>query len=1531
VITLKGNTHPLASAEFDQGPVDDALSGRMLLVLKRSPEQDIALRQLVEEQVTAGSPNFHKWLTAEQFGQQFGVADADIQTLTTYLSAHGFTIGRIYKNRSAIEITGTAAQLRETFHTQIHSYSIHGKQYYANASDPQIPAALAPVVAGFASLNNIRESELNAKEPKTIQATFDPKSHKLHPEYTGNIDGSTYIVTPSDLQTIYSMQVTTSSPGAGGSGVTVGVVGDSQIDLSLVTAYQSATSGGATSTPTEIVDGDDPSILTTGTDAAIAYEQLELIGAAAPYANLYYYVSATTTYDTGLDFAIIRAVEDDEVSILTIGFQSCEATAGASLNYFIAAAWEEAAAQGMTVVAAAGDSGSAGCDAPASSTSTKGLAVNGYASTPYDTAVGGTDFYYGPSGASNAGTYWSTTNNADYGSAKGYIPEQAWNDSYTSTDSSAGTAMVYGGGGGYSTVGNVAADGVTTSPYPLPSWQTGFATGARSIPDVSFFAGNNYNLAQYAFCTQESQCNITGSSVTLTLGGGTAAAAGVFAGIMAEVVQKYGAQGNANLALYGMYSTTGVFNDATVGYNAPACTAGTGCSGGYLKSSGIMAYPAKIGYDQATGLGSINASTLVSKWTIPAKTASTTTLAIKNSSGTAVTSAVHGTALNIVADVTGSGVAPTGFVSFTTGIILPSDNGLATDPIVNGVAASYGNYFLPGGSYNVTARYAGDANYTSSTATAPITITPEPSRVIFPTSAPASPTSGSSVPFGTVVQVTAEPFSMSNNNVSVPSGTLSVFDNGGSYPFLLMPVGSEGAATYSSALLAVGSHSLVFGYSGDPSFQPSTSAAYKVTVTQVPSTTTLSANATSATTNAPITLTAVIQPVSGSLAAATGVAPTGSVTFSTSSTAVTLVPGFSTAGLPISVATTQVTAAELASAGTTVTATYSGDTNYATSNSSVKLSSATSSATGTNLTLSASPTTVAENGTLTLTAQAASASAAFSCQVSYTVTNQYPNGFQTAITIYNTSSTAISNWTLAFAFANGQQITEIWNATDTQSGANVSITNMSYNGTIAAGGSYNGMGFLGSWNNVTNATPTSFSVNGTTCSSGTGTSSLAGTVQLYANGVSTGDSFPVNSSGAGTYTVPLVNGYLPFSSGNVTLTGVYTPTLTGYASSSAAAAITVTDNRTPADFSISTDTTTKTISPSSSNVYFQLELTSIANFAGTNNSIALSCSVPANSNLKCTPGVTNTTIGTSGIAITTLEISGYPTVNNGALKAPAPQQHWWLVGGGTTLACVFLLGIPARRKGWQGMIAVLICTVLVSSSVIGCGNSSLSSSALESGALGGSGGGGGHAGANYAGGIATNDVAPGTYNVVVTGTATVGTGSTSATLIHNTQVTVVVTTTPVLSSGTYTMTNLSSQLLMTDPNDSTTSGTQIEQYAAINGAAYQQWIFTYLGNGYYTIQSAANPTLYVTDPGSQDSTSPYTVATLQTAYASTDTTNYPTQLWTFDLLSGGYQIISAASGGVLDDDAFGATNGTPVLVYPPKNITDGDNQTWYIN
>src|SRR5579859_4265895 len=384
LMAMPSSVHPWARAEFDRGAAPATASGHMLLVLRRSAEQEQALQSLIAAQQDPHSPNYHKWLTTEEFGKQFGIADSDLQTVTGYLSSRGVGVGRVFHNHMAIEVSASAEQMRSTFQTEIHTYSIGGRTFTANATAPRIPSALRSVVTGFASLNNFSTKTAVPGQ----QAILDPTSHKIRPLFTSST-ATTFGVTPGDLSVIYNIPATT-GVGLGGTNVSIGVIGDSNINLSYINNYRTVFGLGA-NPPTVVVDGNDPGM---NDDAFIAYKQIEVLSAVAPKANIVYYTSATTDYDTGLNFALLRAIDDNQIQVLVNGYQSCESTLGAEMP-FLNALYEQAAAQGITVVAAAGNAGSTGCEVPGSAgTADTGFAVNGYASSPFVTAVGGTDFSY---------------------------------------------------------------------------------------------------------------------------------------------------------------------------------------------------------------------------------------------------------------------------------------------------------------------------------------------------------------------------------------------------------------------------------------------------------------------------------------------------------------------------------------------------------------------------------------------------------------------------------------------------------------------------------------------------------------------------------------------------------------------------------------------------------------------------------------------------------------------------------------------------------------------------------------------------------------------------------------------------------------------------------------------------------------------------------------------------------------------------------------------------------------------------------
>ena len=450
LVTLRGNTHPLARPEYDQGAAPDSLpTERMLLVLQRSAEQETALRKLLDEQQIKSSPNYHMWLNPEQFGQQFGPADADIQAVTSWLSSQGFQVSHVAAGRTVIEFSGTAGQVRQAFHTEIHKFVVKGKEHWANASDPQIPAALTPVVAGLASLNNFPRKPMHRR-----LGTFSRSkaTGEVRPLFTSPY-GSGYAlgVGPWDFATIYNVTPLWNA-GTDGTGQTIAIVSDSNINTQDVVDFRSMF-GLPANVPQIILNGPDPGINSDETEADL---DVEWAGAVARGATIDLVVSEFTETTQGVDLSALYIIDNNLAPVMSESYGDCEAGLGNGANAFYSTLFEQGAAQGITIVQAAGDNGSAGCDdyGPSYEIAAQyfGLAVSGNASTPFDVAVGGTDF----NDSSNWQQYWNTTNTSpQQSSANSYIPEMTWNDSCATGGllgcaagvSSYGTDLVAGGGG----------------------------------------------------------------------------------------------------------------------------------------------------------------------------------------------------------------------------------------------------------------------------------------------------------------------------------------------------------------------------------------------------------------------------------------------------------------------------------------------------------------------------------------------------------------------------------------------------------------------------------------------------------------------------------------------------------------------------------------------------------------------------------------------------------------------------------------------------------------------------------------------------------------------------------------------------------------------------------------------------------------------------------------------------------------------------------------------------------------------------
>jgi len=787
-VRLEGNVHPLARPANDQGALPESQPmTRMLLLLQRSTEQEMALRQLIDAQQTKGSGSYHAWLAPAQFGKRYGPSDADVQTVTDWLAKQGFQVSKVAAGRTVVEFSGNAGQVKTAFHTEIHRYVVNGAEHFANASDPAIPAALGPVVAGVVSLHNFPR---HSKSHLVGKFQRDMATGQIKPLFTFTLTGSgsnqqLFGVGPADFAKIYNIPAS-----ATGAGQSIAIVGQTNINIQDVRDFRTMF-GLAANDPQIVVNGPDPGIIGPDTlveglfpdDEQEADLDIEWSGAVAPQAQIIFVTSetpltSTTLATNGVDLSALYVVDNNVAPVMSDSYGTCEAALGTSGNAFYGGLWEQASAEGITVSVAAGDTGSAECDPappPADqNAATLGLAVDGFASTPFNVAVGGTDF----DDFNNPTTYWSTTNAANTQlSALGYIPEVPWDDSTCAANYLANPAAapctsvdpsgldLHAGGGGAS---NCATSTTTTctAGYPKPAFQSSLtpADNVRDTPDISLFSSDGFNSSFYIVC--QSDANVNGAACNLAstvtpatqnfIGvGGTSAAAPAFAGIMALVNQATGQrQGNANYVLYQLaqtqFSNTSlncnssgftnpatpaaagcVFYDVTKGTNTVACGGGSpNCSNSVVGGFGVLtsgvgvdngnpAFKAVAGYDLATGLGSMNVAHLLANWTSAVRGATTTTLGTPTPS-----SGNSGASFSATVTVTPT---PTGQVEDVSLIALANDQ--------KTVLGSFGPFGLSGGSTTATtsllppgtaflqATYAGDAVLAvSSSALVPVTV-----------------------------------------------------------------------------------------------------------------------------------------------------------------------------------------------------------------------------------------------------------------------------------------------------------------------------------------------------------------------------------------------------------------------------------------------------------------------------------------------------------------------------------------------------------------------------------------------------------------------------------------------------------------------------------------------------------------------------------------------------------------------------------------------------------------------------------------
>jgi subtilase family serine protease len=678
LVVLAGNTRPEAAAKFDRGAVpDDFPMNHMLLQLKRTPEREAALLKYIDELHDAQSVNFHQWLTADQFAEHYGVAQEDVDAVTTWLKSRGFTVNGVQPSGMMIDFSGTARMVREAYHTEIHNLEVKGVKHFANVSDPKIPAALAPAVAGVVSLHNFMPRPL-----------LVPRGNYT---YTASY-GIQHAIVPGDLATIYTLNPVFKA-GYTGTGQAIMVLEDTylystndwavfrqtfglQAKYPLATLTQESPKGNMGCTNPGFVS--DPAIPGYGDDAEAALD-VEWSTATAPNAAIILAACA----DTGTSFGGLIALENvingpssALPSVVSISYGEDEAINGQTANLAYASAYAQAVSEGVSIFVSSGDENAASADED--NVATHGIGVSGFTSTPFNVSVGGLDFGYTADNV-NPDIYWSSTNGKYFNSALSYIQEIPWNDSCASgllAGYYGETALDFcnnpefdflesiGGSGGPSgcATGAAALVGVvsgTCAGYPKPAWQRGLlgnpSDGVRDTPDVSLFASNGFWDAYYVACWSNPAggfgCALPVS--TWSGWGGTSISSPIMAGIQALVNEKTGSRwGNPNSVYYALakaeYGYSGgpsycnsntvpktgnicVFYDVTQGDNNSPCQANSngllvncflpsGDTYGLLSTSKYYDYPAytaTTGWDFSTGIGSVNAWNLLENWPSP--------------------------------------------------------------------------------------------------------------------------------------------------------------------------------------------------------------------------------------------------------------------------------------------------------------------------------------------------------------------------------------------------------------------------------------------------------------------------------------------------------------------------------------------------------------------------------------------------------------------------------------------------------------------------------------------------------------------------------------------------------------------------------------------------------------------------------------------------------------------------------------------------------------------------------------------------
>jgi subtilase family serine protease len=1255
------NHHPLwASAGNDMGAASPSQTlENMTLVLTRSSQQEQAFQQFLADQQNPASPDYHRWLTPAQVGERFGLSDNDIQTLTSWLQSEGLHVNWVSPSRIFIGFGGPATAVGSAFHTEMHNYKVNGVERMSVNSDPMIPAALFPAIKAVRGLYSITD------HPTHQSALMQSASPDLS-------DGGSYFITPGDFNTIYDVPSTYN-----GSGETIGIVSWSRVDLADLDNFRSLT-GTSFSDPSEVVPtaygGKDPGAACTTISCSSSQQDgqqeatLDVIrsGSVAQGASLLLVVSSSSGSDDGIgaDAQYLVHTTPVPVQVMSISFGECESVAGQAGVEYWDSLFQVATSEGISVFVSSDDSGAAGCDS-AFSTPPRTAAANSpnyICSSSYATCVGGTEF----NDAGNYSAYWSSANSSNLASALSYIPEGGWNES-TSTS-------VAASGGGIS------------SDIATPTWQIGVtgvptADAGRYTPDIAFSA--SCRDGYFACMAAAGGSCVAGSNnqFSFIYFCGTSAAAPGMAGIAALLDQKQGAaQGNLNPEMYQLESNEpSVFHDVTVASSGvTSCSVSTAsmCNNSIAGRSGgstQAGYLVGTGYDEITGLGSLDVRLFLNNFgairTTPSVTVSPSPASITTAQADSVTVTVSGG---------GSNPTPTGSITLTSGTYSSAATTLSGGHATISISAGS----LATGTDTLAATYTPDAassttyNSTSGTNTVIVTVASKITPTVTVSPSPASITT---------VQSDSVTVTVSGGG-SNPTPTGSVTLTSGAYTSAATVLsGGSTILTIPADTLPAGTDTLAVAYTPDASSSITYNTAAgsnTVGVSKVAPTVTVTPSPASITTVQALQVTITVSD------GGSNPTPTGSVTLTSgtyNSTAITLSAGSAVINIP---------AETLPAATDTLSVTYAPDSassptySNAAGSNTVGVSKVTPT-----VTVTPSPISVTTAQADSVTVAVSGGSGTPTATGSVTLTNgSYSSG---AVTLSGGSATisisagslATGTDTLAAAYTPDSTSSPIYNgATGANTVLVTSLTKITPSVTVSPSPA-----------SITTTQSDSVTV---TVNGGGSNPTPTGSVILTSGSYSSG---AVTLSGSTIINIPAGD----LAVGTDTLTAIYTPDTNGVATYNSAMGSNTVGVTTPLvpTFTISGTSVTVTSGATSGNTS-TITITPVNGFTGSVTLTAQITSSPSGAvnlpTFSFSPNPVSISSANPVNPILTISTSA-PTI--GALTYPKRPTVRWLAEGGAALTCLLLFWIPGRRRNLRVILGMVALLVVFAGNVVACGGS----------------------------------------------------------------------------------------------------------------------------------------------------------------------------------------------------------------------------------